>query len=192
MVMSFLKTTDAIYSKCVRYILVFLITSIPLICGIDVIFRYIIKEPVHGSDEILILMQIWLYFIGFASAARERSHITARVVESAIKTNEGIARLRMGVTLIGVGISCYLLYLGYDYFSYALMVKKTTSILNYPMIWYEAAPFICFIPLIIYTLVECIFYAKRMRKSDVNFKEQNEEIDDILQDIEQNEQGERI
>lgn len=182
-VTSFILKTDHIYAFITRWVLIFLMTSIPIICGMDVFFRYVLKAPLHGSDEILIFLQIWLYFIGFASAARERSHIVARVIEPLLKKNEYIAFLRMIVAFIGTIIASYFVYMGFDYFTYALRVFKTTAILNYPMFWYESAPFICFIPLLIYTFIEFCYYLKRIRHSDVNFIGQDEEIEAILKEI---------
>lgn len=182
-VKNFLLKTDGVYAFMTRWVLIFLMTSIPLICGMDVIFRYILKEPLHGSDEVLMLMQIWLYFIGFASAARERSHIMARVLEPMLKKSEQVAFLRMVAAFIGTIVAIYFVYIGFDYFSYALRVFKTTAILNYPMFWYECAPFICFVPVLIYTFVEFCYYLKRIRHSDVNFVGQDEEIDAIFDEI---------
>lgn len=185
--MTLFTKIDGCFAFFMRYVLIFLMTAIPVICGLDVFFRYLLRSPLHGSDEILILLQIWLYFIGVASAARERSHITARVLEALFKTNESIAALRMAVALIGTGIAVYLLTLGWDYFEYAFRVAKTTAILNYPMFWYECAPFLCFIPLVIYTFVEFCFYLKRVRHCDLDLLHQNEEIDGILKELEETE-----
>ncbi len=183
--LSILQTVDSVFSKTMRWFLISVMTIIPIICGLDVIFRYIIKAPLHGSDEILILLQIWLYFVGVVSAGRERTHITARVLESAIKTNEGIARLRALVAVLASIVSFYMVYLGYGYFTYASRVQKTTSILNYPMVWYEYAPFFCFIPLAIYTVAEVFYYLKHVKHATENFKTQDEEIDEIMKELEE-------
>ncbi len=183
--LSILQAVDNVFAKVMRWVLIFIMTIIPVICALDVIFRYIIKAPLHGSDEILILLQIWLYFIGVISAGRERTHITARVLESAIKTNEGIARLRCFVACIASVVSFYMVYLGYGYFTYATRVQKTTSILNYPMVWYEYAPFFCFIPLAIYTVAEVFYYLKHVKHATENFKTQDEEIDEIMKELEE-------
>lgn len=169
MILTCLKWFDSLFAKIMKYILVIFMVTIPVICGLDVVFRYFIKKPLHGSEEIVVLLAIWLYFLGFTSAAREKCHITARVLESTLKTNEAVAKLRMVDALIAIFIASYLVGMAWDYFLYALKVGKTTAILYYPMILYESAPLFCLIPLVFYTIAEFVFYAKKIKKSDIDF-----------------------
>lgn len=192
--MTYIKVLDTQFAKVLRYSLIALMTTIPVICGCDVVFRYFLRRPLHGSDEVLILLQIWLYFIGVVSAGRKCSHITARVIEAALKTNEAIARLRAFDAFIATFVALYFVSLGYGYFSYALRVWKTTAVLLYPMFWYESAPFLCFIPLTIYTFAEFCFYIKRIKHCEVDFINQNDEVDDAIKsfDVVDHEEKENI
>ncbi|HIR16808.1 MAG TPA: TRAP transporter small permease subunit [Candidatus Caccocola faecigallinarum] len=178
-----LKGLDLHFAKLIKYILIFLMTAIPCICGLEVVFRYILRRPLHGSDEILILLQIWLYFVGFVSAGRRCSHITARVIEALLKTNEAIARLRAFDAFVAAFVGIYFISMGYEYFKYAWRVWKTTAILLYPTFWYECAPFLCFVPLTIYTFSEFCFYFKRINKCEIDFLHQNEEVDSVLAEL---------
>jgi TRAP-type C4-dicarboxylate transport system permease small subunit len=135
------------------------------------------------------LLGVWLYYLGFVSAAREKSHIHARVIESAMKKNETIAKLRMLNAFVAVIICLYLIDLAWNFFKYSLRVGKTTSILMYPMIFYESAPIICFVPALFYTVAELVFYAKRIKKSDIDFIGEREEVKEYLQNTQNGKGG---
>lgn len=184
MIISNIRRIDKGYSITVRGVLIFLMTAIPIISGMEVVFRYILRSPLIGSNEILVLFEIWLYFLGFASAARERSHITARVVEGLIKTSEGIARLRMINAFIGTFICSYMVYMAWDYFEYSARVSKTTSIIRYPMLWYEGAALVCFVPALLYTAYEFYYYMKKTKICDVDLKSRDGEIEAFIDEIE--------
>lgn len=181
MMINGIKKIDYITSILIRWSLIFLMTIIPVISGVEVVFRYIIRAPLVGSNEILILFEVWLYFIGFVSAAREQSHITARAVEGLIKTSEGIARLRMLNAFLASFICIYMVNMAWDYFKYASRVAKTTSILQYPTLWYEIAPLVCFVPAVLYTMYEFYYYLKKIKKSNVDLKSRDTEIKDFLE-----------
>jgi TRAP-type C4-dicarboxylate transport system permease small subunit len=59
----YLSWADRVYAKTIKAILILLMISIPLTCGLAVVFRYFIKKPLHGSDEILMLLGVWLYYL---------------------------------------------------------------------------------------------------------------------------------
>ena len=56
-----------------------------LTIGICVFVRYILHSDIYGSDEIITLFALWLYWIGAAYGSLEDSHITADMLDLFIK-----------------------------------------------------------------------------------------------------------
>ncbi len=51
-----------------------------LLIVLAVVFRYVVNDPLTWSEELIILMFVWVVFIGTAHAFRMRSHIVIDVI----------------------------------------------------------------------------------------------------------------
>lgn len=55
-------------------------TAVVLLIMAGAFLRYVLKIDFYGSEEIVLLFGYWLYFIGSIAAARNRSHLSADMV----------------------------------------------------------------------------------------------------------------
>lgn len=79
-VRSFVNRVDELLSRC-QQIVVFAasIAIAGLMCAI-VLLRYVFRTDLHGMEEIVVFVGIWLFFIGASLASHRQEHITADVV----------------------------------------------------------------------------------------------------------------
>lgn len=50
-----------------------------VVVGLSVFFRYVLKRPIPGSEEIATLILVWLTFMGGAVATRRKAHLSVNV-----------------------------------------------------------------------------------------------------------------
>ena len=70
-----------IIAGCVVIVLIF----------VEVMLRYVFGSPLFGVEEMVTLIAMWLYFLGAAYGAYERSHIKAELVHLWFKTPRSLA-----------------------------------------------------------------------------------------------------
>ena len=61
-----------------------------------VIARYVFKTDIFGSEEIILLLAWWLYFMGGIGASQENSHISADMVDE-FCSNKVIVEMTKGI-----------------------------------------------------------------------------------------------
>ncbi len=96
--------------KTMSFILVASSVILTVMIGICVFVRYILHSDIYGSDEIITLFALWLYWIGAAYGSLEDSHITADMLDLFV-TNPKILRMKnifvKGFTTVTAGILAY-------------------------------------------------------------------------------------
>lgn len=63
----------------------------------SVILRYIFKGNFYGSDEVILIFALWLYFSGAVHGSYENSHIKADILTATVKN----LRIKDAVGLVG-------------------------------------------------------------------------------------------
>lgn len=96
--------------KLMKWLLIICGALLVIVIAIAVFKRYIMKSTLFGSEEILALLAIWLYWIGGAYGSYEDSHISADMTNLLIRNDrvrhvyQGIIR---GLTMVITGIFAY-------------------------------------------------------------------------------------
>ncbi len=147
--------------------LIFLMTAIALLIFIQVVFRYVLRIPMHFVEETLILAAVWLYLLGSVNASREELHINARVLEIFIGKVKNIYFIRMLSSVLTVIVTGWLTYWSYDFFLYSLKRGKVSQVIGYPMIIMECAMLICFIFIFIYSISELYSYFLKFKNKSL-------------------------
>ena len=70
--------------KCVDGIAVLFFTVIFFVAMAQIIMRWMFNNPIIWSEELIRLMYVWLCYIGWTIASRNRTHIKITVLVSAI------------------------------------------------------------------------------------------------------------
>ncbi|EHL64136.1 TRAP transporter small permease [Cloacibacillus evryensis] len=166
--MTILESISQKTSKILRVILTIDITLIAVLAFAQVIFRYILNWPGHFIDELISLCAVWLYFMGSVNASVEEKHINARMLEIFTDNVKVIAGIRLFAALASFLIAAWLTYWGYDYLLYSVRKWKTSVVLGYPLILYESAVFICFLPMTFFAFVEICKYFKIYKNNKSN------------------------
>lgn len=70
-----------VLDKIMSFILITSSIILTIMIGVCVFVRYILHSDIYGSDEIITLFALWLYWIGAAYGSLEDSHITADMLD---------------------------------------------------------------------------------------------------------------
>lgn len=61
--------------KTMRWVLIFLMTTLTFLVCIQVLFRYVFGNPLSWSEELARYLFVWLTFLGAAVGLRKKIHI---------------------------------------------------------------------------------------------------------------------
>ena len=128
-----------IINKVMSVILIVSSSIIILLVTFYVIIRYATPINFIGFEELVILLVVWLYFIGSANASMERSHIAADMVDLFIKKDSAKQGIKFFSQIIGLIVLSVLLYLSIDYLKFNMEFNARTIIYRFPMYIYHAS-----------------------------------------------------
>jgi TRAP-type C4-dicarboxylate transport system permease small subunit len=112
--------------KLMSFILIICGTLLVVVIGISVFMRYVMNSVFFGADEILIILAIWLYWIGGAYGSYEDSHISADMTDIFIKNDKVRQKFRLMVRGVALFISAVLAYWSVRY--YAIRIIRAGTI----------------------------------------------------------------
>ncbi|MDI9493311.1 MAG: TRAP transporter small permease subunit [Bacillota bacterium] len=138
--------------KLVRIILILCSASAILFIVISVLTRYVFKVSMFGVEEIILLIAMWLYFIGGVYGSYKDNHITADVLSTYVKSEKIKRALRIFVTGLCLVISIILAVWGIIYINWSFQVGGATVGLQIPMIFLRMPLFIGFIMMCLFNL----------------------------------------
>lgn len=128
-----------------RFILV-AVSVMAMLCVVaGALMRYIFKIDLYGIEEIIILLAMWLYFIGGAYGSYENSHISADMVSNYIKSNKVKRYIRIFVALVTVVCAFILSRWSLQYIAFALKIQDRSISLHIPMLFFRIPIALCFI-----------------------------------------------
>ncbi len=127
---------------------------------IEVIMRYVFKSPFVGIEELAAYSAFWIYFIGGAYGAYERSHIKAELTHMIFGNSLGYAKARAITSLISFCAAAYAIPWAYDYFVWGV-VRREQSVSTflgstYPVVYFQASILIGLVLMCFYFLVEFV------------------------------------
>ncbi|MBA7694367.1 hypothetical protein ES703_102976 [subsurface metagenome] len=115
-----------------RVVVVFSSIAIVLVICIEVILRYVFRNPVLGFEEIALMTVAWLWFFGAASASQIGFHISGGlpVRKQSVRDIMGVAYPFVSLTV--TVIYCYLCFL---YCQWLIKARVISLALQFPWIW---------------------------------------------------------
>lgn len=116
------------------------------ICLVVLIFsqvwlRYIFHLPLLWVEEVAIIPGFWLYMMGAANGAYERSHIKVDIAIIVIKSPRRQLMVKFIASLIALGFAMLFVWWGYQFFTWDLRFNPTSYTLNYPYVWARCSVF---------------------------------------------------
>ena len=142
----FLQKVIMVVGGCVVGVLIF----------VEVFLRYVLGSPLFGVEELILFIAIWLYFIGAAYGAYERTHIKAELIHLWFTSSRSQAIIRSITGVITVFLAVTMLTWSYPYFVWGLTRGATSQALLLPMVLCQSAIFFGSILMCLYFTTEFI------------------------------------
>jgi TRAP-type C4-dicarboxylate transport system permease small subunit len=154
--MSLVKGIWNILIKLQSFILITTSILIVLAISATVFFRYVFEIDLFGMEEIIVILAFWLYFIGGSYGAYEKSHISADMISTFVKSHKLKSGISMIVSLITMVVSIIVTAWGYEFNLWTLESGARSTSLQIPIIVSQSAIFIGFILMSLYFIVHFI------------------------------------
>lgn len=123
---------------------------------VSAFLRYILKIDFYGSEEYILLAGFWLYFTGSMSAARDKSHLSADMV-NVFTSNQKVIRLMAIVRDVLSLVICFLaISWCWDYFSWQMSLHPVTSVHRIPKTLQQFPMCFSFVVWAFYLIRDCV------------------------------------
>lgn len=146
-----------------RYTLTFLLSTVALMQFIQVVWRYVLQQPLMGLEELVVYPTLWLYFMGSVNASREDTQIKANVLDVFLKTEKSRCLVRVIADFFSIVVVLWLTRWAWSYFLYALKMWKESPTLYIPTFYAECAMFIGLVLMSFYTILHFVRNVRRYR-----------------------------
>ena len=103
------------------------VTLTLIICAAT-FFRYVVKGDLYGYEEWVKIIAFWLYFLGAAIGAFNRTHVSADLVNAYLPDGHFKAFMACLKNLITVGVALLFAWYGYEFFMFGFMGPLGTGI----------------------------------------------------------------
>ncbi len=148
--MSLLKKIDTFFIKIQEYILLFSSVAICCLIFAAAFARYILQTDLYGSEEIIMLIAFWLYFIGSSLAERYDAHISADMVNIFVKNATAKKLLALLKFIISISVALIITKWSFDYVQRSFMLNPKSPVLKMPLVFTQLPILISFILMDIY------------------------------------------
>ena len=158
-------TISTLYNWSIILIKGLIITSsvtIVLLTCIQVILRYVFKNPLLGPEELSITVVLWLLFAGAAYTGALSFHITGGVP---VKKDSIRRLLEVGYSLFGLVIVCIFGYLAFQHSLWLIEENVVTISLRIPYIFGMVGVLLGILLMAVYLVREAIIRLKALGKA---------------------------
>lgn len=107
----------------------------------EIWLRYVLHLPLLWVEEIVIIPVFWLYMMGAANGAYERSHIKVDVLDIVIKNPRQRLIFKWIASLATACLAALFIWWGYQMFVWDVKFNPTSATLNYPYVWARCSIF---------------------------------------------------
>lgn len=139
---------------------------IPLTVLIQVLLRYVFKQPLFGLEELSRLVAIWVYFFGAVLSTRMDNHVQGDVVEQFFSNPRARFVIKSVVWCLCLLTCCLFLYHSGVYSLWLFKTGERTTGLWWPRITSVGSMFVGAIFMTLYSLVNLVKYLNRAFSED--------------------------
>ena len=147
-----------------RIVVVSIIAIVFVLVVAEVMFRYFLKLPLMFVEELVMYGVFWLYMLGAAYAAYERTHIKGEVISVFFKQPGAVCGFKIGAAFVSFGLSCLMSYWSLGTFLWDIKMGVTTIMLFLPVGYSHLSLFVGFSLMAVYFLTELISLIISARK----------------------------
>ena len=149
--------------KCVDWISVFFFIVIFIVALAQIIMRWLFRNPIVWSEELIRLMYVWLCYIGWTIASRNKAHIKITALVSVIPPSARKILETFNCLLI-ILFSLFMVYYGIKMTEVGARGRAVTIPIHFGLV-YGVAPVTNFI-ILVYQLVEIVTIWKKPESSE--------------------------
>ncbi|MFP4036684.1 MAG: TRAP transporter small permease [Desulfobacteraceae bacterium] len=139
---------------------------IPLTVLIQVLLRYVFKQPLFGLEELSRLVAIWVYFFGAVLSTRMDNHVQGDVVEQFFSSPRAKSVIKSFVWCLCLLTCCLFVYHSWAYSFWLFKTGERTTGLWWPRITSVGSMFVGAVFMTLYSLVNLANYLKRALSTD--------------------------
>ena len=129
---------------------------------VHVFFRYVLVNPLLGTEEIVRYLQITVTFVGLAVVTRRGAHINVSIFERIVKNESALNIKDICVEFIAICFTGILSYLSYKYFLLGFDAGASSA-LSIPLVLPYSTLFIGF-------TIATLHHIGRLVKDIIEFK----------------------
>lgn len=134
----------------------------------NVICRYVMHVTFNGYDEIVIILALWLYYVGGLYGSYEDCHIKADVLSIMITDESKLKLFDIIQKLITLVVSVVLAMWSLEYLKFCLKMGGETAILGIPMLVSRFALVFGYVMPVIYNVYHAILvFAERNKTKEI-------------------------
>jgi TRAP-type C4-dicarboxylate transport system permease small subunit len=115
------------------YTIILALALMTLLICVSVFFRYILKDPLVGSEEVTIFLLVLMSLVGAAVVTRIKSHINIDLVPIYIRNKRFLRFLNLFLAFAGSLFGCGFSYLSYHFIITGIEGGQTSIALRIPM-----------------------------------------------------------
>lgn len=161
-----------------RFLMIFSSIAIILTIAIGVVCRYFLKISFAGSDEILTILALWLYFVGGIYGSYEDCHINADILSMFVKKETSKHIVNVLVKTISLAVSLVLASWAFQYLELCLKLGGKTLVYKLPMMCSRAALVVGYTVPVLYNVYHLILAIGELLRPSENAME--EEINNSM------------
>jgi len=159
-IQSIVKQGDKILDYSMRTIIIAITIMASCTMLLQVIARYVFEIAISGLDEITGHTAVWLYMMGAAYGAFDRSQIKAEMAHLVVKNERILYLIRAFATLIAVVVAGYMVSWSYEYIQWSLKKHEMTPTLRLPTVIFQVSILIGAVLMVYFFIREMIDYLR--------------------------------
>lgn len=128
------------------------ILIVAMIC-IAVVARYIFNSDFYGSEELILMLAFWLYFMGAAQGSRERSQISADILNCYISCQRKSRIALLVKDFVTAAVCLLVTWWAIQFVAWGFTMNPKSAVFRLPMLIPHVAVGLGFVLMSMYHLV---------------------------------------
>ena len=136
--MNALKKIDEVLNRFNEYVMLITGTAVTLMILINALFR-VIKVDWFGSEELTLIVGVWLYFIGSIYAARKKTHIAGDMVDMFVEDKRIVWVCDLIKLLVSIAMAAVFFVWCFQFVQWQFQLGAQTAVYKVPN-WIQLLP----------------------------------------------------
>lgn len=145
---------DHVFAIFEEYILVITGTAVTLMILVNALFRFI-KFDWFGSEELTLIVGVWLYFVGSIYAARNDTHIRGDMLNMFITNQRLVFVFNVLRDIVSISMAVVFTVWTYQFLSWQISLGASTAV-------YKLPNFISLIPIPLFFAFWAIYLIRKL------------------------------